>query len=287
MNNSESMLLAATVLLCGGALAQAPVADLSAVDASVKGAVTMTAGGPRVMSGSSVSAGESTAQLRLLRGGELRLCPRSSISITASPSGRELMLAMNTGAVEVHYPLASSKDTILTPDFLIMLIGPGEFHIAIGADVRGSTCVRALQRNTAAVVIEEQMGDGIRQLGPGEAAVFHNGSVKEVDNIVPPSCGCPAVAATIQEARASEPHPIPPLEDPAPKLTDPGVHVEIDVPFVFKASEMNVPPPPQVATLHLGKLPPEFAKVAVQPPKPKESKGFFFQIRARLARIFR
>jgi hypothetical protein len=241
---------------CVCAHAQEPVGRLTATDASVKGAVTLTSGGMRLMSGSSVAAGDSAASLRLTRGGELRICPHASLGITASASGTQLMLAMNTGAVEADYRLASGKDTILTPDFRILLIGPGDFHFTVGADARGNTCIRTLEKNSAALVIEEQMGDGVRQLGPKEQAVFHNGSIKEPESFAPADCGCPAPAAEVAE----QPRPIPLLEDADLRPTAPDAHVMIDAPFVFSAEEEE-PPPPPVAHLRLSTVPPQFQNI--------------------------
>jgi hypothetical protein len=260
--------------------AQEPVGSLTATDASVKGAVTLTSGGMRLMSGSSVAAGNSAASLRLSRGGELRICPHASLGITASANGGQLMLAMNTGALEADYHLASGKDTILTPDFRILLIGPGDFHLAVGSDSRGNTCVRTLENNSAALVIEEQMGDGVRQLGPKEQAVFHNGSIKEPNPFASPDCGCPAPVTEVAE----QPHPIPPLEEAELRPTAPDAHVMIDAPFVFSAEE-EAPPPPPVAHLRLSTVPPQFQNIPFLPP-PERKPGTFKRMRSWLGRIF-
>jgi hypothetical protein len=276
------------------------IGEIFASDASVQGAVQLAGAGMQVMSGSAIGAGQSPARLRLTRGGEVRVCPRTSLSISSSHSGRDLIFGMNAGAVEADYSLAASADAILTPDFRILLAGPGKFHLAIGADARGNTCVRPLANNTASVIVSELMGDGTYQVRPEEQVVFRNGKLTQPDHVVG-ECGCPAPppvmrAAAEPEAPKREAPPAPAISTlhkvtppsmsiplyvpaaapaavasnvaPVPAPTNQEVHVEVDAPFYFSALDPEPELPAQVAELKFNWQPP--LPYPVQPPKQAE-----------------
>lgn len=309
LNCTRFARIAAVVCLAVSAsstFGQQNVGELFASDASVKGAVVLANSGTKVMSGSSISAGEQTAMLKLERGGSMLICPNTSLAVTTSQNGRQLMFSMNTGNIEMDYPIGAASDNLLTPDFRLLMPGPGRLHLAVRVNVKGDTCVQSLASNASAVVVSEGMGDESYQVKPNEAVIFNGGRISGATS-THDNCGCPAPPPT-QVAKATpppppptEPRPEPPKSDPPP----PETHMVVDAPFVYRASD-PVDLTDNVAHLHMETKPMSFEAVVTPPPsssgknaptaktqtaannaKPvPEKKGFFAKVSAFFAAMF-
>ncbi len=285
----------------------------AAVPVAVGSSGTLVETGSRVASGSSITAGEETAVMRLTRGGEVRVCPRTTVSFTTSSNGNDLLFGMSTGAIETDYNSQESADSVLTPDFRVVLPGPGQFNMAISADSQGNTCIGSMAGTTSSAVVAELLGSGTYEIKPGQQVLFRQGRIDSIETPVA-SCGCPPAREPVLTAEKNSNQAVPDAkaEDKLQLATansgsgTPGAEAasgdsntksetkpakdDVDAPLVFSGAELakarsKAPPPPvdQVAMLKLNTKPADpLPAVVVLPPAPApkpKSKGFFGRIK--------
>ena len=247
-------LLGVGLALAGSAQAQGQNAlgVLFSGEASVRGSVLLRAQATEVLSGSQIAAGEGNAVLKLARGGQLRVCPKTSLSLNAGASGKALSLGLNAGAMELDYSLDSGADSLITPDFRLLLISPGAFHLAISVASSGDTCMRSLPGNSASVFVTEMMGNDSYQLAPGKNVLFLKGKIALATE-APAVCGCPETSPPKMEVAQA-----PPAQPPAAEAAAPaGPSVEAPASATLPATEQAtsgseaVAAPPEAAHLEV------------------------------------
>ncbi|PSH03005.1 MAG: hypothetical protein CXZ00_14500 [Acidobacteria bacterium] len=292
------LLLGFALVAARAARAQSAIGEVFSSDAGVRGSVILSGNGTRVLSGSQVSAGDGIALLKLERGGEVRICPKTSLSFSADPSGKALVLGLNTGSMELNYSLRAASDSLVTPDFRLQLISPGKFHFAISVLPSGDTCLRSLPGNNAAIFITEMMGSESYQLSPGKDVMFRTGKISGITD-APPICGCPEVKREM--LRANVPPPMsPPMPPPAKEFFPPAKpagepHLEVDSSFVYRGNGVAEDYYVTVARLAVSRdnsrlalaLLPRVSGPAQASDPPKKKQGMLDRIGGFLGRLFR
>ncbi|MGC2112572.1 MAG: hypothetical protein WA655_23840 [Candidatus Korobacteraceae bacterium] len=230
-------------------VAQESIGQLYASDASVKGSVILAGSGTSVLSGSSIQAGAQAASLKLDRGGSVLVCEGTKLSVTSSQNGRDLMFSLNSGNLELNYPLGAEADTLLTPDLRLLMPGPGTVHVAVRVTPQGDTCVQSLPWNVSAIVVSETMGDATYQVKPDEAVLFRGGRLGESSKSKQ-NCGCPT-SEPVQVAKATPPPP-PPIQSKPAEPTASVPVLSASTPAQAKSAEpmataplSSTPPPPE------------------------------------------
>lgn len=260
--------------------AQQSIGDVYASDAAVKGDVRQTSGGLEVGNGSVVTAGEHSATLRLARGGQVRICPGTNLTINKSPNGKELMFAISAGSLEGDYPLPATADAVLTPDFRILISGPAKVDLSITASANGDACVRS-RGDDSYVIVSELMGNDFYRLQPNEQVLFRAGHVKDPEINGATTCGCPA-PPPIQQAENLAPPPgraittLIPLVPATPEQNAAALAAVHNEPAVAAAANAAAALPPQ----QQGKL-----QVEVDAPMIYSGSGAPPDVTATLARV--
>lgn len=310
-----------TIFLVGGTVllrAQAPIGEVFAADSSLSGSVLYAGSGTPVMNGSQVAAGGRSAILKLTRGGEIRICPSTSLTVGASPNGRNLLFSLNDGSVEFHFDITNESDAVQTPDFRIQFAGPGRFDLAMCTDKQGGLSLRGNNSSRAAVVVSEMLGDGVYQVPAGRSIDFHAGTVQD-PTAGQRRCGCPEQeipAAVNNVLTAQAPPPAAPAPEKMDEPTTSGTpstpppppnatqtvetHVQVDAPFVYHGDElrpeaeytlakMQTVSAMEVGTKLIPTITPPAAKSAAaqRGVHPEKKGGFFRKLGSFFGRMFK
>lgn len=294
------------MLLLGFSLAAAGVSqaqnnsigEVFSGDASVRGSVLFSDKGAHVQSGSQVSAGDGAAVLKLDRGGQLRICPKTNLSLSTIAGGKAMVMGMGAGAMEMDYSLSNATDSLITPDFRIQLISPGNFHLAVSVNEAGDTCLRSLAGDDASVFVAEMMGGDSYQLSPGKSVLFRGGKISGA-SAAPAECGCPQTAEPLL---AAVPEPAPkeqPLAENNPPAKPSGTpenegHLEVDGTFVYHGNAEKTGIYGSVSRLSLSHdnselalaLLPQVHGPAAQPQPVEKKPGLWHRMTSALGRLF-
>jgi hypothetical protein len=167
-----------------------------------------------IVASGTITSGNQTTEVILPHRGVLRVCASTTVKLAADssvPSGETpgLMLAMDHGAMEMSFATSGATgrnaDVLMTPDFRILIGGPGAAEIKIRLGPHGDTCVdnsgvpsdRSSSLgwkagvNAPYVLVTSVFDGGSYRVQPGQRVMFEHGNLREVVDNEKESCGCP------------------------------------------------------------------------------------------------
>ena len=170
----------------------------------VTGALQVANGRAMIATNGAITSGANTTEVTLPRRGVLRVCASTTVKLAADasvPQGEVpgLMMVIDHGAIEASFATGRNSDVLLTPDFRILIGGPGAADVKVRLGQHGDTCVDNAGVNAPYVLVTSVFDGGIYRVQPGQRVMFQHGSVLAVVDQEKEPCGCPAPAQAQQQ----------------------------------------------------------------------------------------
>ena len=181
-------------------------ADSAHPDAAAKvtGALEVSAGKAVISSSGAISSGTQTTEVLLPHRGTLRVCANTTVKLAADHSVPAadtpaqipgLMMALDHGAIEASFATGQNADLLLTPEFRILISGPGAVEVKVRLGQNGDTCVDNPGLQAPYVLVTSVFEEGAYRIQPGQRVMFQHGSLREVVDREKEPCGCPPAEA--------------------------------------------------------------------------------------------
>ena len=318
--------LAALILATGVSLSPAlavsqqapvPIAILpTSSAATVTGALQVTDGKTLIATSGAITSGDKTTEVVLPRRGILRVCASTTVKLAADTTepppgtapasqppddtpGPGLMMALDHGALETDFAIGRNSDILLTPDFRILLGGPGASHVNIRLGPHGDTCIdnglpggpsSTPAPNAPYVLVTGIFDGGVYRVQPGQRVLFQHGSLRDVVDQEKEPCGCPVPPRPNSNdfplAQSAGLAPIAnPAAAPKPQPTVKKLPPEVSTPMIYQAAPLPLGPeqkPQPSATTQPAGTHPAATKAAPQ----KKHRSFFHRIGGFFRKIF-
>lgn len=243
---------------------QTPIAYVSTSGVTVSGSLSVENGRASIGNNGTIAAGDSTAMVKLARGGDMEVCASTKVHLSrdTSVTGTDdsaLMIALDRGALEASYVPGKYSDVLLTPDLRILISGPGTADLKVRVNDKGNTCVDNHGADAPYVTVTSQFEGGVYRVQPNQRVMFEHGSLEQVVDNEAESCGCPAAApvevasaasaAAATKAEAANPFPLAQSEGLKPAPAEPvkpvvpvGVaHAEVQAPITYDSAKTPDP----------------------------------------------
>ena len=255
--------------------------------ARVTGALEVAQGKAIIAASGSITSGSQTTQVILPHRGVLRVCASTTVKLAADssvPAGETpgLMMALDHGAIEASFATGRNSDILLTPDFRILIGGPGAAEVKVRLGQHGDTCVDNAGVNAPYVLVTSVFEGGDYRVQPGQRVMFQHGSLHEVVDQEKEPCGCPPAIVKENEFPLAQSEGLAPLPKPAPSaltLDQAAAAPQVVEPLVYKTADRAPQPAPDAAT------PPAPATNAT-PSVPAKKPSFMSKLGRFFKRIF-
>ena len=265
---------------------------ISGFAAEVTGALQVNNGRALIAANASITAGSQTSRVTLPYRGTLLICAYTVVKLAADsnvPSGQipSLMMALDHGAVEMSLATIRDSDVLLTPDFRILVAGPGAAELKVRLGPEGDTCVDNAGINAPYVLVSSVFDGGAFRVQPGQRVMFQHGSLHEVVDQEKESCGCPPAEPKGNEFPVAQSEGLAPMLKPvpAPLSENPASTQPAVAPLVYNSAEHA----PKTAPLpDAGSAPAASASAIPTAPQPAVQKkpGFFKKVGRFFRRVF-
>lgn len=278
-----------------GAIAIVPLDSKDPASAAmVTGALQVANGHAMIATNGAITSGTGTTEVTLPRRGVLRVCASTTVKLATDASVPKdevpgLMMVLDHGALEASFATGRNSDVLLTPDFRILIGGPGAADVKVRLGQHGDTCVDNAGVSAPYVLVTSVFDGGIYRVQAGQRVMFQHGSVSSVVDQEKESCGCPAPlhpnTNEFPEAQSAGLAPPPPPGPPG--VTPSTAPTEATDTFVHKSGE----PPPETATITAtggSPTPPVHFERKHKPPKVKSDQkpGFMKRMGHFFRRLF-
>jgi len=253
---------------------------------TVTGALEVTRGKAIIATSGTVTSGTETTEVMLPRRGVLRVCAATTVKLSSDAGAPEgvvpgLMMAMDHGAVEASFATGRDSDILLTPDFRILIGGPGAADVKVRLGANGDTCVDNAGVNAPYVLVTSVFDGGDYRVQPGQRVMFQHGSLHEVVDQEKEPCGCPAATKGPNEFPLAASEGLAPLAPPVTSGEAVGHAAEATATLAYNANEH--------APTAVGAVAPASAAPASAPlvaPTPQKKSGFFGRVGQFFRKIF-
>jgi hypothetical protein len=250
--------------------------------ATVTGALEVSSGRAMIAASGTVTAGSRTTRVLLPRRGELLVCARTEVKLAADGAVQGdapgLLLALSHGAMELSLAGshgAHNADVLMTPDFRILVSGPGSAEVKVRLGQQGDTCIDNVGASAPYVLVSSLFEGGAYRVQPGQRVSFQHGSLHTVVDQEKESCGCPPERRGSNEFPLAQSEGLEPLAAPTPSREG-ALTVE---PLRHEGGEMDAKTKPVKAAE------PQVAQQPAQQ-KPEKKPGIFSRMGAFFRKIF-